>query len=66
MKKKGFTPEPIINMLREAGVLLSQGATTVEVAKKPGITEQPYCRWRREYRGMKVDQAKSLKEREKV
>ena len=56
MKKKGFTPEQIITMLREAEVLLSQGSTTVEVAKKLGVTEQTYYRWRREYGGMKVDQ----------
>lgn len=42
-------------MLREAEVLLSQGSTAVEVARKPGITEQTYYRWRREYGGMKVD-----------
>ena len=65
MKKKGFTAEQIINMLREAEVLLSQGSTAVEVARKLGITEQTYYRWRREYGGMKVDQAKRLKELEK-
>ena len=65
MKKKGFTPEQIIAMLREAEVLLSQGMTAVEAARKLGITEQTYYRWRREYGGMKVDQAKRLKELEK-
>jgi transposase-like protein len=65
MKKKGFTPEQIITMLREAEVLLSQGGTAVEVARKLGITEQTYYRWRREYGGMKVDQAKRFKELEK-
>jgi putative transposase len=65
MKKKGFTPEQIIIMLREAEVLLSQGATTADVARKLGITEQTYYRWRREYGGMKVDQAKRFKELEK-
>lgn len=44
MKKKGFTPEQIITMLREAEVLLSQGITTVEAARKLGITEQTYYR----------------------
>jgi len=52
-------------MLREAEVLLSQGITAVEAARKLGITEQTYYRWRREYGGMKVDQAKRLKELEK-
>jgi transposase-like protein len=65
MKKKGFTPEQIIIMLREAEVLLSQGATAADVARKLGITEQTYYRWRREYGGMKVDQAKRFKELEK-
>jgi len=65
MKKKGFIPEQIITMLREAEVLLSQGITAVEAARKLGITEQTYYRWRREYGGMKVDQAKRLRELEK-
>ena len=65
MKKKGFTPEQIITTLREAEVLLSQGSTTVEVARKLGITEQTCYRWRREYGGMKVDQARRFKELEK-
>ena len=65
MKKKEFTPEQIINMLREAEVLLSQGTTAVEVSRKLGITEQTYYRWRREYGGMRVEQAKRLKELER-
>ena len=65
MKKKGFTPEQIITMLREAEVLLAQGSTAADVARKLGITEQTYYRWRREYGGMKVDQAKRFKELEK-
>ena len=65
MKKKGFTPEQIITMLREAEVLLAQGSTAADVARKLGITEQTYYRWRREYGGMKVDQAKRFKELER-
>jgi putative transposase len=65
MKKKGFTPEQIITMLREAEVLLAQGSTAADAARKLGITEQTYYRWRREYGGMKVDQAKRFKELEK-
>ena len=53
-----------MNKLREAEVLLSQGATAAEASKKVGITEQTYYRWRREYRGMRVEQAKRLKELE--
>jgi transposase-like protein len=52
-------------MLREAEVLLSQGSTAVEVARKLGVTEQTYYRWRREYGGMRIEQAKRLKELEK-
>ena len=65
MAKKTFTPEQIISKLREAEVLLSQGATTGEASRKVGITEQTYYRWRKEYGGMKVEQAKRLKELEK-
>ena len=52
-------------MLREAEVLLSQGATAADVARKLGITEQTYYRWGKEYGGMKVDQAKRFKELER-
>jgi len=65
MRKKEFTPEQIITMLREAEVLISQGATAAEVVRKLGITEQTYYRWRREYGGMRIEQAKRLKELEK-
>jgi putative transposase len=65
MKKKGFSAEQIIAKLREAEVLLSQGGTVGEVSRKLGITEQTYYRWRREYGGMRVEQARRLKELEK-
>ena len=65
MAKKTFTPEQIINKLREVEVLISQGATTIEASRKAGITEQTYYRWRREYGGMRIDQARRLKELEK-
>jgi len=65
MKKKGFTAEQIIGKLREAEVLLSQGSTVAEVGRKLGITEQTYYRWRREYGGMRIEQARRLKELEK-
>jgi putative transposase len=63
--QKGIQTEQIINKLREAEVLLSQGATIGEASRKLGITEQTYYRWRREYGGMRVEQAKRLKELEK-
>jgi putative transposase len=65
MKKKGFTPEQIIGKLREAEILLSQGNAVVEVSRKLSITEQTYYRWRREYGGMRLDQARRLEELEK-
>ncbi len=61
---KRYKPEKIVSMLREAEVELSRGQTIAAVAKKLGITDQTYYRWRREYGGMKVDQAKRLKELE--
>lgn len=65
MVRKAYTPEQIINKLREVEVLISQGVTTGEVSRKAGITEQTYYRWRREYGGMKIEQAKRLKALEK-
>ena len=65
MGRKRYTAEQIIGMLREAEVLQSQGMTIGEVSRKLGITEQTYYRWRKEYGGMRVDQAKRLKELEK-
>ena len=65
MAKKGYTPEQIINKLREAEIFLSQGHSINEASRKIGVTEQTYYRWRKEYGGMRVEQAKKLKELEK-
>ena len=65
MGRKHYTAEQIIGMLREAEILQSQGMTIGEVSRKLGISEQTYYRWRKEYGGMRVDQAKRLKELEK-
>ncbi|GAI65993.1 unnamed protein product, partial [marine sediment metagenome] len=65
MVRKAFKPEQIINKLREAEVLLSQGSTVGEASRKLGVTEQTYYRWRKEYGGMRVAQAKRLQELEK-
>lgn len=62
---KRYSPEEIIRKLREAEVLLSQGQTTSMVLRTIGITDVTYYRWRKEYGGMKVDQAKRLKELER-
>jgi transposase-like protein len=64
MPKKANTPEQIINRLREAEILLSQGNTIAVVSKKIGVAEQTYYRWRKEYGGMRIDQARRLKELE--
>ena len=64
MPKKRYNAEDIIHKLREADVLLSQGMNVGQVSKRIGIAEQTYYRWRKAYGGMKVDQAKRLKELE--
>jgi len=65
MGRRTFTAEQIIGKLREAEVLLSQGDSVGEASRKLGVTEQTYYRWRREYGGMRVEQARRLKELEK-
>jgi len=65
MVRKTYTTEQIINKLREVEVLIGHGLTTGEASRKAGITEQTYYRWRREYGGMKIEQAKRLKALEK-
>ena len=65
MARRSFAPEQIINELREAEVLLSQGSTVAQASRKIGLTEQTYYRWRKEYGGMRLEQAKRLKELEK-
>ena len=65
MVRKSYTPEQIIGKLREVEVFLSQEATVAEASKKIGVTEQTYYRWRKEYGGMRIEQAKRLKDLEK-
>lgn len=62
---KRAKPEEIIAKLREVEVRLSRGETTCQAVRAIGVTEQTYYRWRREYGGMGVDQARRLKELEK-
>ena len=64
MAKKVYTPEQIINKLREAEIMLSQGATIAAVTKKIGVSDYTFYRWRKQYGGMRVDQARRLKELE--
>ena len=65
MKRKRFKAEEIVNRLREAEVLIAQGQTVAQACKQIGVTEQTYYRWRREYGGLKSDQAKRFKELER-
>ena len=64
MVRKAYSPEQIINKLREAEIMLSQGATLAVIWKKIGVSDCTYYRWRREYGGMRVDRAHRLKELE--
>ena len=65
MPRRTFTAEQVIGKLREAEILLSQGSTVAEASRKLGVTDHTYYRWRREYGGMRVEQARRLKELEK-
>ena len=65
MARKRFTAEQIIIKLGEAEVALGQGKTVVQVCKQIEVTEQTYYRWRKEYGGLRMDQAKRLKTLEK-
>ncbi len=65
MARKRYSAEQIISKLREAEVHSSKGLTTGETCRKLGVSENTYNRWRREYGGLRVDQAKRLKELER-
>jgi transposase-like protein len=62
MPKKTFTPEQIVGKLRQIEVLMSQGKTVPLACKDAGIVDQTYYRWRREYGGLQLEQAKKLKD----
>lgn len=64
MSKKNYTPEQIVTKLREADVMQSKGQTIAEACRQMGITETTYYKWRKEYGGLKVDQAKRFKQLE--
>jgi transposase-like protein len=65
MRKKGFTPEQIVSLLRQIEVAVAHGKTVPLACKDAGISEQSYYRWRKEYGGLGVEKAKRLKELEK-
>ncbi len=64
MPKQRFTTEEIIHTLREADVLSGQGKTVASVCKQLGVTNKTYFRWRKTHGGLRIDQAKRMKELE--
>ena len=64
MAKRKHTPEEIINKLREAEVVVAVGSTVVEDSRRIGVSEQTFYRWRAEYGGLRIDQARRLKQME--
>ena len=65
MPSKKHKPEEIIGKLREVEIVLAQGASTAEACRRIGVSEQTYYRWRKEYGGLKTDQARRMKDLEK-
>ena len=65
MSSTRYTPEQIIGKLREAEVLLGKGMSISQASRKLGITDQTYYRWRKEYGGLRIDQAHRLKDLER-
>lgn len=65
IKRQRFSAEQIVNKLRQAEVLFAQGQTVAQVSKTLGVTEQTYYRWRKEYGGVKADQARRFKDLER-
>ena len=61
MAKRKHTPEEIINKLREAEVVIAAGSTVTEASRRIGVPEQTFYRWRSEYCGLRIDQARRLK-----
>ncbi len=64
MPTKRHTPEQVINKLREAEIGIAQGCTVAEASRQIGVTEQTFYRWRSEYGGLRIDQARRLKQLE--
>jgi len=65
MPKKSYPPEQIVALLRQIEVAVGQGKTTPNACREAGITEQTYYRWRKEYGGLKLEQARRFKELER-
>ena len=65
MSRKRYSPEKVIGMLREAEVALSQGLTVGQICRQLSISEQTYYRWRKQFGGLKISQAKRMKDTER-
>jgi len=65
MAKRGLSAEQIVSKLRQIEVLLAQGKTAALACKDAGVSQQNYYRWRKEYGGLEIDQAKRLKDLER-
>ena len=65
MPKKTFTPEQIVGKLRQVEVLIGQGRTVALACREAEISEQTFYRWRKEYGGLQIEQARKLKDLEK-
>ena len=65
MRRKRYSPEKVIGMLREAEVALAQGMTIGAICRQLSISEQSYYRWRKQYGGLKISQVKRMKDMER-
>ena len=65
MGKRGFGAEQIVSKLRQIEVLMAQGKTAALASREVAVSEQSYYRWRKEYGGLEIDQAKRMKELER-
>ena len=65
MPKKRFSAEQIVVLLRQIEVLMSQGKAAQVACREAGISQQSYYRWRKEYGGLELDQAKRMKDLER-
>jgi len=65
MARRGLGAEQIVSKLRQMGALLAQGKSAALACKDAGVSQQNYYRWRKEYGGLEIDQAKRMKELER-
>ena len=65
MAKRGFSAEQVVSKLRQIEVLMEQGKTAALACKDAGVSQQSYYRWRKEYGGLEIDQAKRMKDLER-